>query len=144
MIAHITDTTILESRRHVCLFCVPCECVLSLVYFCSVFDLSILMSRCVYVCVFTKNDHQKWMCVPFSSAFCMCLCVCLCVCMCLCVCVFPFDLGGVCVFLFMQCALPAHLSTETVRKSLALRLPDQPHFHIAHCKIELCTLNIAH
>ena len=30
------------------------------------------------------------------------------------------------VFLFMQWALCAHLSSETVRKSLALRLPGQP------------------
>ena len=34
--------------------------------------------------------------------------------------------GCVLVFLFMQWALRAHLSSETVRKSLALRLPGQP------------------
>ena len=53
-----------------------------------------------------------------------------------------FDLGGVCVFLFMQCALPAHLSRETVRKRLALRLPGQPHSHCKCCTLH-CTLSIA-
>ena len=51
------------------------------------------MYFCVFICVFAKR--LTWL---------VCVCVSLCVRVCLCVCKSKaFDLGDVCVFLFMQC-----------------------------------------
>ena len=81
---------------------------------------SIFAWVCAYVplsvlCVFFNSDAFLGICIflTYSLLF-------------LCLKVRGVWPGCVLVFLFMQWALCAHLSSETVRKSLALRLPGQP------------------
>ena len=100
-----------------------------------------LLSECFCVCKAKAFDLGVWcVCVYLYASLSVCFCVCVCE-VTLTVCVFlrqkqkHLTWVCVCVFLFMQCALPAHLSSETVRKSLALRLPGQPHSHCICCTL---------